>query len=133
MQQQFLIPAPSGSPSGLETQHSPGLDHIVGSPTPQPTVPAVVVDTIPTATDSVAILEPVEAAVPPPTHRTRPRHGIVRPKVQTDGTVTYTAVVTDSKPTTYKEAARDPLWGAAMDSEFAALQQNKTWYPLDLV
>lgn len=65
---------------------------------------------------------------------TRSHSGIVRPKVRTDGTVTYLAAclahaVDDptAEPRSYQAAMSIPHWGAAMEQEYHALMKNKTW------
>jgi hypothetical protein len=64
---------------------------------------------------------------------TRLRDRTWKPKERTDGTVTYTAVLTDDtdvKPVSVAAAMQQPCWKAAMDTEFFALQQNNTWRPV---
>jgi hypothetical protein len=59
---------------------------------------------------------------------TRLRHNIHKPKVRTDGMVTYFAIKTSSEPTSYTTTMADPLWQQAMNNEFQALLKNKTWH-----
>lgn len=37
-----------------------------------------------------------------------------------------------TEPSTYKQAAKDPRWIEAMQKEFTALENNKTWILVDL-
>jgi histone deacetylase 1/2 len=62
---------------------------------------------------------------------TRLRDRTWKPKERTDGTVTYTAALTndtDVEPVSIAAAMQQPCWKAAMDTEFLALQQNNTWW-----
>lgn len=53
---------------------------------------------------------------------TRSKKGIVKPKVP------FAELLNESKiPTTVKEAIALPIWYKAMQLEFQALQNNKTW------
>jgi hypothetical protein len=66
---------------------------------------------------------------PPHRYGTRLSNRITKPKVRTDGTVTYSAVCTsDDEPTCYTNAKSHPMWQAAMNEEFQALLKNKTWH-----
>ena len=60
--------------------------------------------------------------------------GIRHPKQQTDGTVTWSAIrqahiadLTRTEPRNHREAMECPHWHDAMEAEFLALQNNKTW------
>ena len=110
--------------------HSPA-DAVGLSPHgPQPSVGA------PPAADTPARLaaaadqsEPGISAPPAHTYGTRLQNNIKRPKIRTDGTVTYSAVRTsDAEPTSHVIAMEHPLWRNAMDDEFRALVRNKTWH-----
>lgn len=60
---------------------------------------------------------------------TRLKSNICKPKVRTDGTITYSAVsVPDIEPTSHIAAMKHPLWRQAMIDEFQALIKNKTWH-----
>jgi hypothetical protein len=59
---------------------------------------------------------------------TRSKHGISKQKVYTDGTIRYNFHVSASEPGSLREALQDENWKRAMDSEFEALQRNKTWH-----
>jgi hypothetical protein len=75
---------------------------------------------------------PLQAPIPsepqPPAHlmTTRSRIGSFRPKSYLDFQL-YQATLPECEPMTYKQAASDPRWQAAMQSEFDALIQNGTW------
>lgn len=45
-----------------------------------------------------------------------------------DGTLRYLNLVTTSEPTSLYDAMNNSNWKATMDSEFNALQKNKTWH-----
>uniref|UniRef100_A0ACD5TNX4 Uncharacterized protein n=1 Tax=Avena sativa TaxID=4498 RepID=A0ACD5TNX4_AVESA len=60
---------------------------------------------------------------------TRLRHNIIKKLEPTDGTVRYDPRrrAFHAAPRTYREALSDASWRPAMESEFVALQENKTW------
>lgn len=60
---------------------------------------------------------------------TRSQHGIVKPKIYTDGTIRYGQLATTSEgPLDLQSALADKNWKQAMDIEFDALCKNKTWH-----
>jgi len=60
---------------------------------------------------------------------TRLKHDIRKPKIRTDGTVTYSATrISDIEPSSRVAAMEHPLWRRAMNEEFEALVKNKTWH-----
>ena len=59
---------------------------------------------------------------------TRSQHNIRKPKTYTDGTVRYGLLSEISEPKSDREALKSDEWKAAMDSEFEALQRNRTWH-----
>jgi hypothetical protein len=59
---------------------------------------------------------------------TRSKRGISKMKVYTDGTIRYNFHVSACEPGSLCEALQDENWKRAMDSEFEALQHNKTWH-----
>jgi histone deacetylase 1/2 len=71
------------------------------------------------------------APAPPASHHhgTRLQHGIVKPKTYTDGTVRWGlhSSVNSEEPVSIKAALHDDRWLAAMDNEYTALINNKTW------
>ncbi|KAK1601470.1 hypothetical protein QYE76_016922, partial [Lolium multiflorum] len=84
-------------------------------------------DSLGSDVSSVPVPDPV-AARP----RTRLQHGIVQPKIITDGRVRYDKLrfanfASTGEPTTVQEALGDPAWKCAMDEEFSALLRNDTW------
>jgi hypothetical protein len=58
---------------------------------------------------------------------TRLHWGIVKSKQYTDGTIRYGLSSAICEPQTVQEAMQSLDWKIAMDTEFLALQQNKTW------
>ena len=65
--------------------------------------------------------------------RTRSQHGILKPKVRTDGTVRYSnarfgGLAVTGEPGNLVEAFEDKNWKNAMDEEYNALIRNKTWH-----
>ena len=73
-----------------------------------------------------------DASVPAPSahpYGTRLQHNIRRPKIRTDGTVTYSAVrASATEPSSHVDAMENPLWRRAMNDEFQALVKNTTWH-----
>jgi hypothetical protein len=97
---------------------------------PASSVPAVETEeqteTCTSPVGSPATVTPPPAASMP---RTRLQNNIRKPKIRTDGTVTYSVVHTaSSEPTSYIEAMKQPPWKEAMIDEFRALLVNKTWH-----
>jgi histone deacetylase 1/2 len=80
-----------------------------------------------------AAASPDDTASPPPAPPagvvTRLRHGIHRPRQYTDGTVRYNPMrrAFFAMPASHRDAIADPAWRTAMEAEFRALQDNKTW------
>jgi hypothetical protein len=66
----------------------------------------------------------------PSTHpRTRLQDGIQKTKVYTDGIVWYGCLASAiAEPRSISEALSNCHWKNAMDSEYHALQKNKTWH-----
>lgn len=66
---------------------------------------------------------------PPATHTTL-RAGKSFPRIFTDGTICYDSTKRaffSEAPTSHHVALTDPAWKQAMQQEFDALKQNKTW------
>ena len=59
---------------------------------------------------------------------TRLQKGIRNPKVRTDGTIPYGMLCISGEPTRLSDALGDPKWKRAMDEEYDALMNNKTWH-----
>jgi hypothetical protein len=108
-------PAPATQPSGSSTSaQAPGSS--APSTSPSHVAP---ISSIPASSG----LEPAAPTRP----GTRLQHGIRKPKVYQDGIVRWcNSIVTE--PTNLKQALSDSNCKLAMDKEFAALQQNKTWH-----
>jgi hypothetical protein len=60
--------------------------------------------------------------------RTRQQHGIKKPKTYTDGTIRYGLLTATGEPSTLGEALDDVRWREAMNDEYQALMDNKTWH-----
>lgn len=59
---------------------------------------------------------------------TRLQQGIRQPKQYTDGTIRWgMSVIASEEPSTVVEALQDSKWKGAMDVEYKALMNNKTW------
>jgi histone deacetylase 1/2 len=87
-------------PAASDTEHSDNDDHVGSPPVIQPPSPP----------------------------RTRLRQGISKPKKYTDGTVRYGMLSSTGEPCNLKEALDDQHWCKAMEEEYEALIQNKTWH-----
>jgi histone deacetylase 1/2 len=68
------------------------------------------------------------AAPSPPRRHTRLQSGIQKPKIYKDGTIHYGMLATTSEPTSFSDALADTKWRKAMEEEYDALLQNKTWH-----
>jgi hypothetical protein len=60
--------------------------------------------------------------------RTRLQKGIKNPKVYTDGTIRYGMLTSTGEPRTLPEALKNDSWRQAMQDEYNALMENKTWH-----
>jgi hypothetical protein len=84
----------------------------------------------PAANSSDESVEP--AASPPdaspPCVRTQLQKGIRIPKKYTDGTIWYGMLASTGEPNKLSEALDDPKWRQAMEEEYNALLENKTWH-----
>jgi hypothetical protein len=58
---------------------------------------------------------------------TRSKHGISKPKLYPDGTISYGFLAAVGEPASLHDALHDSKWKNAMDGEFEALQKNNTW------
>ena len=65
---------------------------------------------------------------------TRLQHGIRKPLDRKDGTIAWSAIrlahqvdLLQTEPRNYREAMSSPHWRDAMETEFSALRNNKTW------
>ena len=77
------------------------------------------------------------AMLSPSPLRTRSQHGILKPKVRTDGTVRYgktkfVGLSTIKEPNNLHEAFESKNWKNAMDEEYNALVHNRTWHLVPL-
>jgi histone deacetylase 1/2 len=80
-------------------------------------------------------LSSLEHAPAPTGVVTRLQRGIRNPKQRTDGTIAWQAIrlahtadLTRTEPRDHREAMACPHWRDAMETEFSALQNNKTWH-----
>jgi hypothetical protein len=64
----------------------------------------------------------------PMVHRTRSKTGNAKPKTYTDGTVRYGLSSTTDEPANLQVAFKKFDWKNAMDDEYRALVENKTWH-----
>jgi histone deacetylase 1/2 len=64
----------------------------------------------------------------PPGVRTRLQKGIRHPKQYTDGTIRYGMLSSTGEPLNLTEALSDSKWRQAMEEEYNALIENKTWH-----
>lgn len=116
---------PSTSASSAPAQEPPSPPAIVASVPLSPTLAAI--PSSPGAMPSTVQHTP-EAS--PPGMTTRARAGKFFPKKFIDGTVPYDLskrAFSVSTPTSHRVAVTDPNWKAAMETEFTALQSNRTW------
>jgi histone deacetylase 1/2 len=79
------------------------------------------------ATGSAVATTAVVPSVPERPH-TRLQSGVSKPKKFTDGTIRYAYFSSTGEPSSTSEALADVRWKAAMDEEYAALLNNKTWH-----
>jgi histone deacetylase 1/2 len=73
---------------------------------------------------SPVVQQPVAAPARPATCSTQ---GIVQPKQYRDGTIRWCLSAVTDEPASLQFALEDQNWKGAMDEEFDALMQNKTW------
>jgi histone deacetylase 1/2 len=72
---------------------------------------------------------PSRSAAPPVViHRTRSKTGNLKPKRYTDGTLRYGLSCITSEPENLQVALANKNWKQAMDDEYKALIDNKTWH-----
>jgi histone deacetylase 1/2 len=64
----------------------------------------------------------------PPAAHTRLQKFIQQPKQYIDGTIRYGMFASTGEPLTLTEALNDPNWRSAMEEEYNALLENKTWH-----
>jgi histone deacetylase 1/2 len=109
------------SPTTLSSSHAQTSDALP-SPTTTPTRAA---SRAPTGASVVQLT--ASAAAPPAGPRTRLQQGIRQPKKYIDGTVRYGMLASTGEPRNLPAALNDPHWRAAMQEEYNALMENKTW------
>lgn len=81
------------------------------------------------AAESAATSESSVPASPSPVkHRTRLQSGIVKPKLNIDGSIRYSLSYAIGEPADLQEAVGNASWKHAMDEEYRALLKNKTWH-----
>jgi hypothetical protein len=83
-----------------------------------------------TASSTQSSTQPSPAAAgDPPRPRTRLQDGIRKAKVYTDSTIHYGRHTSSThEPCNISEALSNPCWKDAMDDEYSAHMQNKTWH-----
>jgi hypothetical protein len=86
---------------------------------------------------TVSTLPPTDAALnststvgtKPHPYGTRLQNAIRKPKLRTNGTVSYSVErMSTVEPHSHIDALKHPLWRQAMNDEFAALIRNQTWH-----
>jgi histone deacetylase 1/2 len=88
----------------------------------------------PDSSSSHVVIQPVvpqsqPSIVPPPEARTRLQKGIRNPKKYTEGTVRYGMLASSiGEPCSLSDALGDQNWRKAMQEEYKALMENKTWH-----
>jgi hypothetical protein len=75
--------------------------------------------------DSMSLPSPVAEVAEP---QTRLQKGIRHPKQYTDGTIRYGMFTSTCEPNTLVKAFEDTRWIRAMQDEYDALMDNKTWH-----
>jgi hypothetical protein len=60
--------------------------------------------------------------------RTRLQAVICKPKVYSDDTVRYANIITSEEPCDLSTSLSHPNWKLTMESEFSALERNRTWH-----
>jgi histone deacetylase 1/2 len=85
-------------------------------------------DSVEPTSSGMAATGDIPAATPVHQYGTRLQNNIRRPKIRTDGTVTYSTVTVQAEPVSHTVALAHPLWRQARQEEFQALIQNKTWH-----
>lgn len=129
------VPAPTSLVQPIPSP-LPAAPSVLNSspPASEPTSPQPASQSPPTAPISLSVaISPILMAAfddSPDGVCTRGRAGKVFPRKFTDGTFRYDTterafVVTT--PTSYRMAMTDPVWRAAMESEFDPLKKNHTW------
>lgn len=80
---------------------------------------------------AASVSAPPEAVPQSSSHRygTRLKNDIRKPKIRTDGTMTYFVTRTSAdEPSSPAEAMQQPMWRQAMNDEYQALLNNNTWH-----
>jgi hypothetical protein len=135
------VPTASGADAGsAPPRFSAAPADSSGSSAPDHTASPATGSSVAESADAVsASLSPAGSSVEPapvssPVRlRTRLQSGIVKPKEYTDGTVRYDRVkygnfCSTGEPSSTTEALADTRWKEAMDEEYSALMQNRTWH-----
>jgi hypothetical protein len=120
------VSTPCGRSQGEETESTGGEQQPQLSPPPS-TPPPVSPRLSPPVTEvaaGTASQEPQMLARP----RTRLQNGIRKEKVYTDGTVKYNFLTSTGEPCSVNDALADINWKHAMETEYSALMNNKTWH-----
>lgn len=115
-------PSPSRAPAAASTAQpisGPSVEPTSAPATPPPPSSLILAE----ASNTPPVAAPCHPMV------TRLRNNIVKPATRTDGTVRYdpNRRAFFATPSSYRVALADQHWLAAMNSEFQALQLNKTW------
>ena len=124
--------------SGMGSSAASPTPHLATPPHAEPhpdltevTAPPTATAVIPPSGSGTTAAPVADSAAPVPQRpSTRLSHGISKPKTRTDGTVRWCmhARVPTGEPTTLNDALGNKDWVTAMDTEYQALMNNKTWH-----
>ncbi|KAD0157053.1 hypothetical protein E3N88_44702 [Mikania micrantha] len=134
-------PIPTNHPPSSSVQTSPLSPNLHIDPTPtsppptppdSPTTPSTTHTSIPSSTSaSTNPSTSSQTPPPPPPPPPRPRPSNLRPNPKQPERYTpssfHTSSSSDSEPTSFTIANRNPRWQAAMAAEYSALMRNGTW------
>lgn len=140
------LPDPAPNPTHLATP-APETNFHASAPIPEPpTIPIPEPSTVPVPENNIHASAPIPEPAPEPEPQpnapshpqnshpmtTRAKSGIFKPKYQADlshlqSYALHVALSSNSEPRSFKTAAKDPLWMAAMVDEINALHTNQTW------
>ncbi|KAK1684406.1 hypothetical protein QYE76_045254 [Lolium multiflorum] len=123
-------PLSPGHSQQMSPAHAAELSPACTAPLPLVPFDATTPSSVPPVQPSSSAKAPSAPVSRPTTHRS---HGIVQPKIRTDGTVAWSSILAareaskdTAEPCDYRDALRIPHWRAAMETEFSALQENGT-------
>jgi hypothetical protein len=118
----MTVPAPSSYPAAARGDTAADTEAAAPGDGSSEAAPAPETGSSAAAGSSVGVTET------PSRPHTRLRDGIRKPKVYTDGTVRYGCFIASGEPQSLDEALKNRDWKLAMDAEYDALVNNKTWH-----